>query len=338
MNNQERVSNLRAFGYTDREAAFLVQAALHSGYFLRRQYCSAIGRKLGKTIDNFVSRLRHEKHAKEIDLRYRRKVFSLCSKVLFEALGEPDNRNRRQHDAQTIKARLMGFDYVLGCPQVRWFPTEADKIGFFTDELGIEKEHLPVWRYSSKDGKKTTLRWFVDRPLVCLDGPEKMVRFCFVDPGFRTGEAFASFLRNYRPLFARLTRFEVVYVAGFDGPVEPARRLFERFASPCGSAPEDPLAGDLLTYFADRNEHAITGLAGFNQGRLDRYREARKRFASSRFEDLFVLWQQRGDEATRAAISPESRPDLRSRASFSAHVLKFNFGLFGSLYEAGQGE
>jgi hypothetical protein len=338
MSNEERIRNLRSFGYTDREAQFLAQAALHSGYFLRRQYCSMINRKLGKTIDNFIAKLREEKHVKDIDLRYRRKVYSLCSKVLFEALGEPDNRNRRQHDVQTIKARLMGFDYVLGHPDVCWFPTEKDKLTLFAKDLGIQKEYLPVWRYSSKDGKRTTFRWFVDKPLIFKSGSDETVRFGFVDPGFRTAETFASFLRNYRPLFSRLDRFEVIYISSFEGSTEPARRLFDRLTSSGLRAPEDPITGDILTYFVDRKEHAITGLAAFDQHRLDRYREARRQFAGTRFEELFEVWKQRGDSAIRGAISPESRPDLRVRGAFAAHVLNFNFGLFGSLYGAGRGD
>ena len=43
----ERITALRSFGYAEREAAFLLTAALHGGYFLRRQYCSAIGTQSG---------------------------------------------------------------------------------------------------------------------------------------------------------------------------------------------------------------------------------------------------------------------------------------------------
>jgi hypothetical protein len=336
MTTEERVQNLKSFGYTDREAGFLVQAALHSGYFLRRQYCAAIGRNRGKCDESFIARMRSEKHVAEMDLRYRRRVFSICSKVLFEALGEPDNRNRRRHDAQTIKARLMGFDYVLERPEVHWYPTESEKVTLFSEELGIEKEHLPVWRYASKDGKRATLRFFVDRPLI-FRGQDGVIRFGFVDPGYRTAEAFASFLRNYRPLFSRLNRFELIYVAGFQAPVDAARGLFDRFVSPSGSAPEDPMSADLTAYFADRNEHLLSGLSAFDQPRLDRYREARKRFTGVRFDELFDRWKQQGDSAVRAIISPESRADLRARAAFGGHVLSFNFGLFGSLYEGRQG-
>ena len=338
MTNEDRIQNIRSLGYTEREAEFLSRAALHSGYFLRRQYCSAINRKLGKTVDNFIAKLRGERHIKELDLRYRRKVYSLCSKVLFDALGEPDNRNRRQHDVQTIKARLMGFDFVLRQHDVSWFPTEQEKLALFTGALNIEREHLPVWRYSSKDGKQTTLRWFVDKPLIFRTGSEQTVHFGFVDPGYRTGEAFASFLRNYRPLFSRLERFEVLYLAGFGGGIETARRLFERLIAPSGAAPEDPIAAEALAFFRDRHEHATAGLGGFDQYRLDRYRQARKQFSGARFDHLFELWKQRGDSGLRSEISPESRTDLHARGAFRSHVLNFNFGLFGSLYEAEKGD
>jgi hypothetical protein len=337
MTDEERLVNLQSLGYTERESQFLMGAALHSGYFLRRQYCAATNRRLGKTIDNFIKKLRADRHIKDLDLRYRRKVYSLCSKPLFDALGEPENRNRRQHDAQTIKARLMGFDYVLSRRDVRWFPTEQDKILLF-EELGIEKQHLPVWRYFSKDRQQTTVRWFVDKPLICRAEGDPTVRFCFVDPGFRTADPFASFLRNYRPLLTRLERFEVVYVAGFPGAFPEAKRLFDRLVAPSGAAPEDPISAEVITYFRDKREHAVAGLGSFDQSRLDRYREARKRFASPQFERMFEGWASVGDAEVRTVLSPESRRDLHLRGTFSTQHLSFNFGLFGSVYEPERGD
>jgi hypothetical protein len=48
MTNQERICNLKMLGYTDREAEFLCLAALHSGYFVRRQFLGFAGRERGK--------------------------------------------------------------------------------------------------------------------------------------------------------------------------------------------------------------------------------------------------------------------------------------------------
>ena len=38
MTRMEQISAVEQFGYTRREAEFLVTAALHSGYFLTRQF------------------------------------------------------------------------------------------------------------------------------------------------------------------------------------------------------------------------------------------------------------------------------------------------------------
>ena len=35
-----RVGGVKAFGFTDRQAAFLTTVALHSGYCVRRQYAT----------------------------------------------------------------------------------------------------------------------------------------------------------------------------------------------------------------------------------------------------------------------------------------------------------
>ena len=43
MTNTERIQALMGFGYTEREAAFSCIAALHGGFFLRRQYSQFTG-------------------------------------------------------------------------------------------------------------------------------------------------------------------------------------------------------------------------------------------------------------------------------------------------------
>jgi hypothetical protein len=338
MTERERIENLKEFGYTDREAAFVALAALHSGYFVRRQYCSFISAGKGWVDEALTSKLLRFGHAKEVVLRSSRRLYSISSKQLFSALGEEDNRNRRRHEPQTIKARLMGLEYVISRPEVRWFPTEAERVSLFTEELDISREFLPTWRYSSKDGKRTTLRWFVDKPPIFVDPKDSTVHFCFVDPGFHTSDAFASFLRNYHPLFSRIPRFEIIYLASHRGATDSGRRVFERFCSRAQSVPEDPLTGELLEYFRDRSEHENSGLGAFNQDRLDHYRESRKQFASASYERLFELWKQHGKAVLRQEICPESRPDINSRASFVPHICQQDFDLLGSVLRGESGE
>lgn len=60
MNAQEQTAALQEFGYTPREAAFLALAALHSGYFLRRQFCP----KRGKLADVLCRKVLARDHAR----------------------------------------------------------------------------------------------------------------------------------------------------------------------------------------------------------------------------------------------------------------------------------
>ena len=47
MENDERISRIQSFGYNVTEASFLCAAALHSGFFLRRQYAAYTGKVAG---------------------------------------------------------------------------------------------------------------------------------------------------------------------------------------------------------------------------------------------------------------------------------------------------
>ena len=48
MIDDDRVQALQTFGYTERKAAFLALAALHSGYFLGRQVAHFLDRARGR--------------------------------------------------------------------------------------------------------------------------------------------------------------------------------------------------------------------------------------------------------------------------------------------------
>ena len=80
MSNCERVEAIRALGYTEREAAFLVVAALHGGYFLRRQYTEFIGKETGGTAAALVERLLAKEHARATTALNNTKVYHLASR------------------------------------------------------------------------------------------------------------------------------------------------------------------------------------------------------------------------------------------------------------------
>ena len=94
MTEEERIHNLRGFGYTTEEARFLGIVALHSGYFLRRQFDAAIGVERGKRTSAFVTYLRHYKGLfqaiGEFDLVYagtQRALFGTPEKTFHRVLS-----------------------------------------------------------------------------------------------------------------------------------------------------------------------------------------------------------------------------------------------------------
>ena len=62
MTYRERIAAVRAMGYTTREAGFLEFVALHSGYFLRRQYNQFLDRKRGGTAAALIRKLLQKEH------------------------------------------------------------------------------------------------------------------------------------------------------------------------------------------------------------------------------------------------------------------------------------
>src|SRR5215813_2044747 len=63
MSNEDRLIALSRFGYTEREAAFLCLAALHGGYFMRRQYGDFAGKEAGGIATSLIEKALAKEHA-----------------------------------------------------------------------------------------------------------------------------------------------------------------------------------------------------------------------------------------------------------------------------------
>src|SRR6266851_7533309 len=111
MTNEDRIKALEALGYDREEAHFLVLGALHSGYFVRRQFLSFIKGTKGWKDVAFMKKLAARGHGEISVFRHNRMVCHLGAKPLYDAIGEQDNRNRRQRQPATIKNKIMGLDF-----------------------------------------------------------------------------------------------------------------------------------------------------------------------------------------------------------------------------------
>src|SRR5215831_10943306 len=131
MTTPERMKALQCLGYELNEARFLCIAALQSGYFLRRQFLFFTGGTKGWKDVTFLNKLRLNRHCRVTVYRHNRMVYHLSAKPLYDALGEKDNRNRREHQPSTIKNKIMGLDFVLEHSTYQYLATEHEKLDYF---------------------------------------------------------------------------------------------------------------------------------------------------------------------------------------------------------------
>jgi hypothetical protein len=165
--------------YTERDSPVLTTAALHSGCFHCRQYCCAIGHQSGaegRRVDRQDPTRRQPAAATNI------KLYHLCSRPFYSALGEADNRNRRERPPFAIKNRLMSLDFVLANRKYTCLSTESEKVDFFSSALGIDRSNLAVKRFVSQQSKEATARYFADNCHIFIARSEKNllqeVSFC----------------------------------------------------------------------------------------------------------------------------------------------------------------
>lgn len=325
MTDSEHARAIQAFGYTEREAAFLALVALHSGYFLRRQFLYFIERESGQIVYNFIEKTAETlKHT--ITLPGSLDIFQVVFKPIYSVLGEPNNRNRRRHDPTIIRQRLMALDYVLQNRNRRFFPTESDKVSYFTRALKLPESILPQRDYSSPATGETTTRFFVDKnPVFIPVNDVPVVHFVFTDPGYAYIDAFETYVSQYSPLWRELGRFNLIYVFWGDdreSQAAKARRFFERRIQQ--SVPKaESIPEGLLDHFAERKRWEDGLRSDFTQTDIARYRKRRKQFGEPRFQLLYERWKSGGD----AAFRPTADPKNRIRTEFIPYQLQFRYDL-----------
>jgi hypothetical protein len=339
MQNKARIESLRRLGYSEREASFLCLAALHGGYFLRRQYVQFLGKSAGGTVAALIDRAFTLRHVKASTFANKTYVYHLGARPLYAALGEEDNRNRRERQPLSIKRKLMGLDFVLSHPQYHYLATEQEKVEHFTGALHVACEALPTKRYSSSDGLQSTSRYFVDKCPIYIAlragrPSESPVGFCFVDEGATTVSGFETYLDQYRRLFALLPAFEVVYLAASPRLLRPAERTFQRFLRRPAAralARSGARERELTEYFQLRRLYEARERSSFDRAKLIRLRDLREAFFGSEIEARYRRWNANEPQVLEPDRAPESAAPAPLQGTFSHCVLEHRYEFFGSL-------
>jgi hypothetical protein len=209
---------LESVGYTEREAAFLYLVALHSGYFLRRQYGRFIQRERGAIAAQLLRKALAFGHLQSIACGQARFVYHLTSREMYSAIGLAASQHRRLKGDARIKSRLMVLDFVLDHLGDSILDSSEAKLGFFTQNFGLSDPLLP---HAPGGG---TPRFPEEFPIVI--GEQQSIHFTFIDEGGLSTSGFESFLSRYRAVFAALSGFELLYLADSDHNFERAAKVF----------------------------------------------------------------------------------------------------------------
>lgn len=331
MSFEDRARALGVFGFSPRQARFLALVALHSGYCLRRQYLAFADVGYGKNVRDFLDSLVDRKLAQRFTLRADRgHIYHLHSRTLYRAIGQEDNRNRRQVSAAVIARKLMLLDFVLANTDVEWLATEEDKVQLCVDRFGLSPVDLPQHAYeSSRPDTPSTVRFFPHKLPIGVTGAQPDVRFVF--PAHEhAGGGFDAFLRDHAAVFGRLSSWTVVVI----GPSDPrafrhCEAAFKRFhANPVSRL--IPHGNELRTYFTRREAIDRGQLAELPVAEINRFRRLRDRFSGADIDARYRDWLTRREAALR--VSDSDTRDLRNRAGrLQVATLPFAYTQFGSL-------
>ena len=128
MTDEERTRRVVAFGFTERQAAFLIEVMLHSGFFLGRQYCAFARIVRGQKLVDFLDKLTSSKLATPYVCGHSKAhVYHLHNATLYEAIEQRDVRFRKRMAlgrAVEPGQLLLGADQPHGY-QRDWRPGSA---------------------------------------------------------------------------------------------------------------------------------------------------------------------------------------------------------------------
>jgi hypothetical protein len=303
--SERRVNALAQFGFTPRQRDFLVTVMVHAGCFLERQYCAFTGTVRGQNSRQFVSRIVTRGFARDIvpgPVR-RGRLYHVHHKALYEAIGLPDDRNRRLNSIGRMVERVMILDAVLGDRRCWWLSPAEDKRTFFdARETGLRAEEYPHISFGA--GRDKIIRCFPDKLPIGMD-KEDTSRFVFLYLVTRRVPIdFRQFLIRHHTLFLNLHTWTVRLIV--PRRFRKAVALYKAALREELWTPLDPSVSKALeTYFRERR------LGAGHLGEPDDRFIARefRRQGMAKIAALYRAWRREGDVVLWRSSSTSLRDD-----------------------------
>jgi hypothetical protein len=235
--NSNVMESLMRMGYTDREATFLYMVAVHSGYFLRRQYTESVNREHGGVATNFIRKAIDLDHLRALPCSEGRYIYHLFGKQVYRLIGQGDSQSRRLKSGPEIERRLIALDYVLRNLGAQSFVESIDARQELFASLKVKEAAL-----------ERAASFLPSVPIsFAVTDQNISVRFAFIDEAMLSTSRFVKFLEAYGELIRSLERVEIRYVSTSPINFASAKRLFEQHMAMKNSlAPACPLGVEHL--------------------------------------------------------------------------------------------
>jgi hypothetical protein len=319
---EDLIETIAALGYTSTEARFLYLVATHSGYFTLRQFLDFAGAHRGKRSTSFAQKVLRFGHASVRDYMRTGSIFHLFSRNLYSRIEKENTGHRRRHSFEYIRTRLVLLDFVLENLHCDFLETEPDKIRFFCENLGLPKDALPAKVYTGGQNTRPTVRYFVDKFPLFLDGSatsgSPVATFTFVDSGSASIANFGVHLAGYQMLFRLLDAFRFLYIAPRPAAFARAEKRFRSFVQ---SPTERDVSSEVLRYFIvrrkwEKHEYVVPVTED-----LEFLSEGRRRFHGERLESLYQSWLTGTiDEPALRAVFAQLNPG--KKVSFETYLVR----------------
>ena len=310
MTPEERVQAVIDFGFTERQARFVVLVLRHGGVCVPRQYASFAGiANGGRRCNAFFDRLVGRGYAHEIGCVHNRaRLYHVHHKPLYHAIGEATSTYRRRVSARLAVERLMMLDAVLPISDLEWFTTASEKAAYLASlstAAGADASRLQPLGYGSVKGPRFASTFPIGR-----DPDGRIVLVYLVTEVWP--ERFRRFLQDHVPLMRLVPTWTLRLV--FPRPLD---RVYDTYQAVIHDELESPIhpgiVHELQKYFEGRRRAAHTPA----YERIGRTSSAGPRFLQTpRFDALYSRWLRQGDavfEGPSSRTIAEALGDGRAR-------------------------
>ena len=299
MTSEDRIQAVADFGFTERQARFLVTVMRHAGVCVPRQYATFAGIANGGEKSNaFFDKITRGGYAVPCDCVHNRaRLYHVHHKPLYRAIGEPESRYRRPVPARRALERLMLLDAVLTSPDLTWLTSLSEKVAHFsaviTPEPVENPSNLPIGANSS--APVGTLPGTF--PIGIDSSGRTVVLYLATVPWT---DAFRTFLQGHAVLLRTASAWTLRIVLP-----RPLDRVYADYQAVIREELETPLhpatISEFKWYFDQRQPAIANDAHALTRAFLDR---AAQVFSTPRFTLLYRRWLKQGDAAFEAVSSP----------------------------------